>query len=149
MLTELDTEILTQIVASVFETMMSLIVVECEQPLSPSGDKLTAAVHMNGDWNGALLLECDCGEACRLAGRFLSIEAPETVNDDVRDVFGELANMIGGNMKFLIAPGTHLSTPSVIDGADYGLRLCRSEIRDRLGFRCEEGYFWVTVLEAM
>ncbi len=88
-----------QIVESVFITMMDLEVSPSGTPWSPSHDQLTSAVHLSGDWNGALLFECDRRQACQFAGRFLSMEPPEAVNDDVRDVLGELANMIGGNMK--------------------------------------------------
>ncbi|HYA18442.1 MAG TPA: chemotaxis protein CheX [Bryobacteraceae bacterium] len=148
--TEMSVEILpgevTQIVESVFATMMGLEVSEGWRQWSPSGDRLTAAVHFAGQWNGAVLVECDRGQACRLAGRFLSLDPPDTVDDVVCDVLGELANMIGGNLKSVLARGIKLSAPSVIDGSDYSLRICRAEVQHRLPFRCAEGDFWVTVL---
>ena len=49
-------------------------------------------------------------------------------------------------MKSAVTTGLSLSMPSVTDGSDYGLRVCGSEIQDRLGFECEEGPFWVTLL---
>ena len=148
--TELSSEIvpseLAQIVESVFETMMGLEVSECGTPWFPSGDRLTAAVHLTGDWNGAVLVECDRGQACRFAGRFLSVDPPERVDDVVRDVLGELANMIGGNMKCALTQGIRLSMPSVVDGGDYSLRICGAGIRKRLSFRSVDGNFWVTFL---
>jgi chemotaxis protein CheX len=148
--TEVSMEILpsevAQIVESVFESMLSLEAVESAAPWFPGGDRLTAAVHMTGDWNGAVLLECDRGQACRLAGRFLSLEPSDTVDDVVRDVLGELANMIGGNMKCVLTRGILLSMPSVVDGGDYSLRFCKAEVRERLAFECAEGPFWVTIL---
>jgi chemotaxis protein CheX len=137
---------LAQIVASVFETMMSLEVDESATPWFPTGDPLTAMVQLAGDWNGAVLLECDRGQACRFAGRFLSMDPPETVDDVVRDVLGELANMIGGNLKCVLTRGIRLSMPSVVDGSHYSLRICRAEVQERLAFQCAEGLFWVTVL---
>lgn len=146
MLTQVNAEMLTQIVGSVFITMMNLEVLPSEIMWSPSHDQLTSVVHLSGDWNGALLFECNRWEACRFAGRFLSMDPPDEVNDDVRDVLGELANMIGGNMKCAVTTGLSLSMPSVTDGSDYGLRVCGSEIHDRIGFECAEGPFWVTIL---
>jgi chemotaxis protein CheX len=147
---------LAEIVESVFAAMTSLEVVECGTPWFAGGDRLTSAIHLAGDWNGALLLECDRSQACRLAGRFLSIDIPETVNpetvnpetvnDDVRDVLGELANMIGGNLKSILGSGIRLSMPSVVDGSSYSLRVCGAEVRESLAFQCSEGLFWVTVL---
>jgi chemotaxis protein CheX len=147
--TTVSAEMVAQIVESVFITMMDLEVLPGETPWGPAQDQLTSAVHMSGDWNGALLFECNRRQACQFAGRFLSTDAPDTVTDDVRDVLGELANMIGGNLKFALAKGLSLSMPSVTDGSDYGMRVCGSEVQDRLAFQCAEGPFWVTLLAAI
>jgi CheY-specific phosphatase CheX len=127
---------------------MNLEVSPGETPWAPSNDQLTSAVHLSGAWNGALLFECDRRQACQFAGRFLSMDPPEAVNDDVRDVLGELANMIGGNLKCILVPGIRLSMPSVVDGSDYSMRVCGAEVRERLAFQCGEGTFWITVLAA-
>ncbi|HXN46071.1 MAG TPA: chemotaxis protein CheX [Bryobacteraceae bacterium] len=137
-----------QVVQSVFETMMSLPVNQDGTPWFPSADRLTSAVHLAGDWNGAVLLECSRNQACRFAGRFLSQYPPASVDDDVRDVLGELANMIGGNLKCVLTRGIRLSMPSVVDGSDYSMRVCGSAIRERIALECDEGPFWVTVLAA-
>jgi len=149
--TQLSVEILpsevAQIVESVFGTMLGLEVSECGMPWFPSGDRLTSAVHLAGDWNGAVLLECDRRQACRFASRFLSMDPPDAVDDVVRDVLGELVNMIGGNLKCVLTRGIRLSMPCVVDGSDYSLRVCGSEVRERLSFQCAEGFFWITVLK--
>lgn len=137
---------LAQIVESVFETMMGLEVTACEAPWFPSGDRLTAAVHLAGEWRGAVLVECDRNQACRFAGRFLSGDPPDTVDDVVRDVLGEVANMIGGNIKCVLTHGIRLSMPAVVDGSDYSVRVCGAALRERLSFECCEGTFWVTIL---
>jgi len=145
--TELSVEItpneLVQIVESVFETMLRLEAAEGGTPWFPSADRLTAAVRLIGDWNGEVLIECARAQACRFAGRFLSEDPPGSVNDVVRDVLGELANMIGGNMKCVLTAGIRLSMPSVTDG---GVR--QEGILERVAFQCEEGPFWVTVLSS-
>ena len=127
-----------QTVEAVFLAMMNLEVSPSETPWAPSQGQLTSAVHLSGVWNGALLFECDRQQACQFAGRFLSMDPPEAVTDDVRDVLGELANMIGGNMKSAVATGLSLSMPSVTDGSDYGLQVCGSQVQDRLAFDCAD-----------
>ncbi len=148
--TEFSIEILTsalaQIAESVFATMMNLEVGQGGTPWFPGGNRLTSALHLAGDWNGAVLLECDREQACRFAGRFLSMDPPDTPDDVVRDVLGELANMIGGNLKCVLTSGIRLSMPSVVDGSDYSLRVVGAEVRERLAFQCAEGPFWITVL---
>jgi chemotaxis protein CheX len=148
--TELNVEIspceLAQVVGSVFETMMGLVANECGSHWFDGEHRLTAAVHLAGDWNGAILVECNRAQACQFASRFLSMDPPEIVDDVVRDVLGELANMIGGNLKCIITQGIRLSMPTVVDGSDYALRFCGAEIHKRLTFECAEGQFWVTIL---
>ena len=137
---------LAQIVESVFETMMNLEVGPSEAPWFPSTDRVTSTVHLAGDWNGAVLLECDRKQACRFTGRFLSMDPPETVDDMVRDVMGELANMIGGNLKCVLTQGIRLSMPSVVDGGNDTMRVCGSQVQERIAFESAEGRFWIIIL---
>jgi chemotaxis protein CheX len=145
--TELSVEIvpneLVQIVGTVFETMLRLETSEGGTAWYPSQERLTAAVRLTGHWNGEVLIECDRAQACRFAGRFLSEDPPDSVDEVVRDVLGELANMIGGNMKCVLTAGIRLSMPAVTEGSGY---VRAPEILERIAFQCEDGPFWVTVL---
>lgn len=143
---EISPSEVAQIVESVFATMMSLEVAADGTPWFPAGDRLTAAVHLTGDWHGAVVVECGPAQACAFAARFLSIDLPPAVDDVVRDVLGELANMIGGNLKCVLTRGIRLSMPSVVSGSDYYLRVCGAAVHERCAFDCAEGPFWVTVL---
>ena len=143
---ETSVEMIGQIVESVFMTMMSLDVSPSDASWKPAGDRLTSFVHLTGDWNGAVLLDCNPRQACQFAGRILSMDPPDMVDDDVRDVLGELANMIGGNMKCGMPTGVRLSMPTVMEGRDYDMRICGAQVLERVAFQCAEGHFWVTVL---
>jgi chemotaxis protein CheX len=132
---------LAQIVESVFAVQLGLEAGICEEPWFPDEERLTAAVHLTGGWNGAVLLECDPRQACRFTARFLSIDTPDTVDDVVRDTLGELVNMVGGNLKCVLTRGIRVSMPSVVEGSGH-----RPGIDRRLAFRCAEGLFWITVL---
>jgi CheY-specific phosphatase CheX len=70
------------------------------------------------------------------------------VDDGVRDVLGELANVIGGNMKGVMAAAAHLSMPTVIEGGELDLHIFGSKGQERLTFESSEGSFWVTILIA-
>jgi chemotaxis protein CheX len=143
---EVSVDVLVQIVQSVFSTMMDLEVSPCGAPWSSTGDRMTSLVSLTGDWNGAVLIECNPRQACQFAGRILAMDPPDTADDDVCDVLGELANMVGGNMKSGMSTGVRLSMPSVMNGKDYDVRVCGSEVKERIGFQCDFGNFWVTVL---
>lgn len=136
---------LVRTVGSVFITMLGLDVSPSEIPRRPAGYLLTSYVQLTGDWNGAILLECSCQQARRFAGLILSTEPPATVDDDVRDVLGELANVIGGNMKCGMSTAANLSMPTVIEGQD-DLRFFGTRARERFTFQSSEGHFWVTIL---
>lgn len=138
-------DLIAEIVQSVFATMLDLEVSAVESPCLPVGHRLTSSVYLHGDWNGAISLACSHPHACHFAGKFLACDPPESVDDDVRDVVGELTNMIGGNVKSHI-PGTiRLSIPSVIDGSDYEMRVCGAQVENTIGFRFAEGDFCVTI----
>jgi chemotaxis protein CheX len=148
MQTEIEIDMLERIVKSVFNTMLDLAVSNSEIGQQPKSSRLTSFVQMTGDWNGAVLLECSPRQACLFAGRMLAMDPPDAVDDDVRDALGELANVIGGNLKCGMSAGVRLSMPTVLEGSDYDLRICGSQTLERLTFQCSEGYFWVTILIA-
>jgi chemotaxis protein CheX len=145
MLSELSLKIspedLTQILQSAFESMLNLEVSWRDAPWFSGNGRLTAVIHLAGNWSGAVLLECSPETACQLAGRFLSIDPPAIADDMVRDVLGELANIIGGNLKSALAEGLHLSMPAIVDGSvPPGAR------GERLTFECAYGPLWMTVM---
>lgn len=137
---------LTKIVQNVFETMMGLEVAAVDAPWFHHPERLTAAVQLSGAWSGAVLLECDRTLACRLAAAFLSMPEPDEVDDMVRDVVGELTNMIGGNLKCALSDGIQLSTPVVVDGSSHSLRVCGAEVCRQLALACDGRLLWVTVV---
>lgn len=147
MVTEFE-ESVASIVQSVFTTMLELPVQTSEKNASRQGARVTASVFLEGTWNGAVSIECTRQQACDFAGKFLCSDPPSEVNDDVRDVMGELANIIGGNFKSTLGPNVFLSVPSVIDGSDYEVRVCCSGRRNEVGFEYEGGEFIVTVRES-
>lgn len=141
-------EDIEQIAASVFSTMLGLEfqtrTASRAYPASPN--TLTASVQLDGVWRGAVLLHCLEEQAREFAARFLGMPPPESVDDDVRDVLGELANMIAGNLKCTLRPGIRLSIPSVVNGSIPSLRDAGNVICE-LGFNTEGGPFWLCALE--
>ena len=112
-----------QIVEDVFRAMLRIEVWGVDDPGPPSEPVITATVHFVGSWKGALRIECSASQTFEFAKRLLGIDPPAEVNEDVCDAFGELANMIGGNLKAVLPPSVQLSMPSVIRGVDYAMRI--------------------------
>jgi chemotaxis protein CheX len=146
--TKFHREDLETVVGSVFGTMMGLEVRPSPEPCPGSGGMLTAAVYLTGEWVGAACVHVEPEQACAFAGHFLGMPVPPAVSDDVRDVMGELANMIAGNLKCTLAPGIRISVPSVTDGAEYSLRVCRTREVVRAGFDTDAGPCWISLVNA-
>jgi chemotaxis protein CheX len=141
-------EDLGRIAHDIFDTMLGVEVQPTEQEWRPAKDRLTGAVYLAGAWRGAVLLECDHDQACHFTHRLMAIPLPEEVNDDVRDTMGELANMLGGNLKSVLPHGVVLSMPSVVEGSDYSLRVCGGKaVVERVAYSSPAGVFWISLVE--
>jgi chemotaxis protein CheX len=135
---------IAQIVSDVFQTMLNLEVTPIERGPDEYVSGMTATVQFLGDSKGAVSIHCTPKQAIAFTGRMLDSEV-DCLNDDVRDVLGELANVVGGNLKSLLSPGVALSLPLVAEGQNYALHLCESHSVTRVGFASETGVFEVSL----
>ena len=85
------------------------------------GRRYTAGIQITGAWEGAVTVHCSEDLAKLLTGAMFGMAAEETADEDVRDALGELANMIGGNVKGILPEPSRISLPAVADGADFRL----------------------------
>jgi chemotaxis protein CheX len=84
----------------------------------PSGSiGYSASVSLTGAWNGHVLVCCSAEAARQAAAAFLGMTPDEVAAEDVTDVMGELANIVGGNVKSMLPPATAVSLPHVVTGA--------------------------------
>ena len=61
--------------------------------------------------------------ARKAAAAFLAMEPDEVSKEDISDVLGELANIVGGNVKAMLPAGCFLSLPHGGAGTRHGLVL--------------------------
>lgn len=132
-------------IGPIFEAMLGIGISPVDARRTEDPKMVRAAVHFSGRWSCAIVLEVTPAQACFFAGRFLSTDVPADLDDNVRDVLGELSNMIAGNLKSAMAPDAVLSMPEVIDGTDVSLRMYGSTAFTRQAFECEAGVFSVCV----
>lgn len=116
----------------VFATMVALDAI----PGSPLAEKvlsfedsLTGMLGFSGDMRGILRIHCPNPVAMAITGNMLGMEVNE-MDEDVRDAIGEIANMVAGGLKVLLAKencAIELSIPTAIGGKAYTLhRLARA-----------------------
>jgi chemotaxis protein CheX len=141
---EVETE---QIVVDVFSSMMRMEVERVASPERDASPVITATVHFVGSWKGALRIECNPEQIFEYTRRLLRSDLPSEIDEDVCDAFGELANMIGGNLKAVLPPVVQLSMPSVVRGENYAMQFCKAVTACDIAFDSELGVFWVTLVE--
>lgn len=88
-------------------------------PLIPTYDEnqpseVHSSVSITGSWNGVVVYASSTTAAKRAAAAFLATGEDEVSAEDLSDVLGELANIVGGNVKAMLPAGAMLSLPQVV-----------------------------------
>lgn len=85
-------------------------------PGGPLADPLSSWVDVVGPWTGSVVLTTGRRTAEALTRALLREHSPEVLEDeDVADAFGEIANVVGGNVKAALPGPSGLSLPDVGD----------------------------------
>jgi chemotaxis protein CheX len=83
-------------------------------PGEPVSDPLSSWVDVVGPWTGSVVLTTGRRTAEELTRALLREDSPEVLEDeDVVDAFGEIANVVGGNVKAALPGSSGLSLPDV------------------------------------
>ena len=103
-------------------------------PGAPLVEPIDSWVDVVGPWTGSVVLTTGRRTAEELTRTLLREHSPEVLEDeDVADAFGEIANVVGGNVKAALPGPSGLSLPDV--GEAPALRnpadLCRIELQWR------------------
>jgi chemotaxis protein CheX len=93
-------------------------ILDSEPPRITGEDIISAYVLVGGAWQGGVVLACGQHTAQRLASVMFAIPGP-VGEEDMGDAVGELANVLGGNVKSLLPQPSAISLPVVTSGADY------------------------------
>ena len=108
---------ITAITAEIFAAMVDGeegLLVPCPGARAQVVDPLHAWVDMHADGGSRVQLTTDAGTADDLARALLGMSADEMVPlGDLVDAFGEVANIIGGNLKALLPVQGRLTMPEV------------------------------------
>jgi chemotaxis protein CheX len=85
-------------------------------PGGPLVDPVSSWVDVVGPWTGSVVLTTGRRTAEELTRALLREHAPEVLEEeDVADAFGEIANVVGGNVKAALPGPSGLSLPDVGD----------------------------------
>ena len=147
---ETHRETAVNITQEIFSTMLGI---EARPVVpAPGGEQahmVVGAIHYAGPWKGVLLLECQPLQASAFTAKLIGISPPDSVDDDVRDAIGEIANMIAGNLKTILPLETVLSAPAVVEGSSFTLKVCGGNDSLRIEFDSSTGPFTVTLVQML
>ncbi len=143
---ELTRDTLFESINSIFTSMLGLELQASEDAFETASGavKITASVGLAGDWNGTAVLECSGEMACTLAGAMLMAEYDQ-VDDDVKDVIGEITNMFAGNVARLLPGSTAMSPPCVVLGSEYSMEILKTKETVKLPVVCDGKHLQVSV----
>jgi chemotaxis protein CheX len=118
-----------------------------EAVLPPKGPFMSALVGIAGQWNGAVIVGCSPALVARFACSMFGLPEDELGREHLEDTMGELANMVGGNLKSMIPPSNKLSLPTVVEGRDYRVRVPNASVVHDISLDIDGEPMRVTVLE--
>jgi chemotaxis protein CheX len=79
-------------------------------------ERVTACVHLSGAFTGSVTVQCSDSAARDAAAVLFAIRVEEVTDIEVVDAIGEIANMVGGNVKAMLPGPSSLSLPAVAQG---------------------------------
>lgn len=129
-----------EIAGSVWSSFLGMTLRELEtSELSAPADwhSASATVHISGSWNGSVILSCSTTLARRAAAAMFEIGVDDLDDGEVADAFGELANMVGGNLKCLLPEPSQLSLPTVSLGEAHVVTVPGAGLLEHVELECD------------
>jgi len=108
-------------------------------------NSISGTVGLGGSYKGMIAIHIPEPVALAITTNFLGLEV-ESIDDDVQDAVGELANMLAGNVKAALSEGgsdIKLSLPSTVFGDEYTFQCMDDGDIVIMPFNCEQGEFLV------
>ena len=132
----------------IFSTMVMMDVTVKDENVEGGGklcDTITGLIGLAGTHKGVLAIHIPHPVAMAITSSFLGMDVSE-INADVEDAVGELANMLGGNIKAILTENGRdidLSLPSTISGSSYHFQPSKVVEKVVVQFGTESGHFLV------
>jgi chemotaxis protein CheX len=144
-LTDVD---FAEVVENVFTGMLGFDLVRTHGDSLPvAGEsRFIGTVHISGSWHGSVVVECPETFGRIVAAAMFGSAPDEVADDELVDVVGELANMIGGNVKALLDGESQLSLPTVVRGSDFRVVVPGTHLARSLAYECHGHVFEMRVL---
>ena len=141
--------IVSESIIDVFDTMLSskLEIVDTISPDSLEKIRNVGSVSFAGDATGMVSIHVGDNFSRELTADMLGMEIEELESEEeIRDMLGELGNIVGGNLKSTFTDAglvCALSTPSFTTGTDFKIESLNMEKYERFAFDCDGNIVFV------
>ncbi len=120
-----------------------------EVELEMNVNRIVGSVSMSGSIQGRLNIHATEAFSRKMTAAMLGIELDE-IEDlaEVKDVIGEICNMISGTLKSDLCDAGHncmLSPPSFTTGSDFEMKLLQLSRRERFAFQCDDDIVMIVI----
>lgn len=139
-------EDIREIARTIWASLFELTIEPGPDPAGAVQAEVTSLVHIDGAWQGAVVVQCEMSLATALSqAMFQSTDAPSFA--DVCDALGEITNMLAGNLKALLPEPSVLSLPAVARGSDYEVAVPGTTVAATVPLVCNGQPLVVRLLE--
>ena len=111
---------------------------------SPERELMRGSVTIKGRSHAIVTVDCSKTLARRLGGAMFEAEPSTLSSEDIADALGEIANIIGGNIKALLPGPSQLGLPEI----DYKISKKPPAVTVEQAFRCTGELFRVCLSSA-
>ncbi len=123
---------------SVWTSMLGLELVACEPaPDLPGETYLFGSVTISGACDAAVMVQLPLGMARHLAATMFGQDEESIGEEEIFDALGEMANMVGGNVKGALPGDSKLSLPTVVEGRNFRWASPGADPVTDLSYQCQ------------
>jgi CheY-specific phosphatase CheX len=97
-------------------------------PAPPNGPMHVGCINITGGWVGAIEIACATSAARAFSACMLQTDGAGLADSDIDDAFGELANLVAGQIKAQLRGPAQLSVPVVISGMKLSISMGRCRV---------------------
>jgi chemotaxis protein CheX len=128
-----------EIASDVWASLLGMTLDELPVPMASGAHDAhssTATVHITGSAHVSVVLSCSTRLAQLVAATMFDMDESELADDEVVDAFGEIANIVAGNIKSLLPEPSALSLPTVTQGAGHVVTIPGARLLEYVDLVC-------------
>lgn len=135
------------LVGDIWSSVLGLSAEPAPSSIRVEEPRLTGFVHIQGDWQGTVTVDCPVGLAATAAAAMFGMALQELTQAEIDDALGEITNMTGGGIKSMLPGSCSLSLPTVIEGVGFKVNVPGTVIVDEATYAAGGSWMTVRVLE--